>query len=91
MSKGQDLVDFAVTSASFAELALRVNFIITVMKEDVSDKLDLFLEQVLQSCACAAMIMNAKKHLQKSPQIPTSYRYYIIYPISRMSPDRIRW
>ena len=51
MSKGQDLVDFAVTSASNAELALRVNFIVMVIKEDVWEKLDSFLKQVLQSCA----------------------------------------
>jgi hypothetical protein len=51
VSKRQDHVDFAVTSASFAELALRVNFIITVIKEDVCEKLGSFLKQVLQSSA----------------------------------------
>ena len=51
ISKGQDLVDFAVTSASNAELALRVNFIVMVIKEDVWEKLDSFLKQVLQSSA----------------------------------------
>ena len=51
MSKRKDLVDFAVTSASFAELALRVNFIMTVINEDVSEKLGSFLKQALQSSA----------------------------------------
>jgi hypothetical protein len=50
-SKRKDPVDFAVTSASFVELALHVNFIIMVIKEDVSEKLGSFLKQVLQSSA----------------------------------------
>ncbi len=91
MSKRKDLVDFAVTSASFAELALRVNFIITVIKEDVSENLGSFLKQVLQSSASDVTVINAKKHLQKSPQIPTSYKYYKIDPIIPMNPDPIQW
>jgi hypothetical protein len=51
MSKRQYLVDFAGISASFVELALRVNFIITVIKEDVCEKLGSVLKQVLQSSA----------------------------------------
>jgi hypothetical protein len=43
-SKRKDPVDFAVTSASFVELALRVNFIIMVIKEDVSEKLGSFVK-----------------------------------------------
>ena len=53
-SKRQDLVDFVVRSASFAELALRVNFIITVIKEDVCEELGSFLMQALQSSAMCA-------------------------------------
>jgi hypothetical protein len=51
VSKRKDLVDFVGISASCAELALLVNFIITVIKEDVSEKLSSFLKQVLQSSA----------------------------------------
>lgn len=51
VSKRKDPVDFAVTSASFVELALRVNFIITVIKEDVSENMGSFLKQVLRSSA----------------------------------------
>jgi hypothetical protein len=51
VSKRKDPVDFAVTSASFVALALRVNFIITVIKEVVSENLGSLLKQVLQSSA----------------------------------------
>lgn len=44
----QDVDDFATTSASCAELAHRVNFIITVIKEDFSKYLDLFPCQALR-------------------------------------------
>jgi hypothetical protein len=50
-SKRQDLVDFVVRSASFAEVALRVSFIITVINEDICKKLGSFLKQALQSSA----------------------------------------
>ena len=90
VSKRQDRVDFAVTSASCAELALRVNFIITVIKEYVCEKLGSFLMQALHSSAWAVMIINVNSHLQKSPQFPTSFRYYKIYPIIRINPDPIR-
>lgn len=63
MSKGQDRVDFVRTSASFVELALRVNFIIKVIKQDVSEKLGLFLKQVLRSSASGVTIINVKLHL----------------------------
>ena len=87
MSKGQDLVDFAVTSASNAELALRVNFIVMVIKEDVCEKLDSFLKQVLQSSVRDVTACNVKLQLSKTSKTSTRYRYYIIYPISHMSPD----
>jgi hypothetical protein len=73
-SKRQDLVDFVVRSASFAELALHVNFIITVINEDICEKLGSFLLQALQSSAMCATRGGVKMHLQKSPQFPTSYR-----------------
>jgi hypothetical protein len=86
----QDVADFAATSASCAELAHRVNFIITVIKEDVSEKLVSFLKQVIQSSAMCATRRGAKMHLLKGPLRPTSSRYYEIYPIIPMSPDPIR-
>jgi hypothetical protein len=43
----QDVDDFAATSASFAGLAHRVNFIITVIKEDFYEYLSSFLYQAL--------------------------------------------
>jgi hypothetical protein len=90
LSKGQDPVNFAGTSASFAELALHVNFIIAVIKEDISEKLGSFLNQVLRSSAWAVMIMHAKMPLQISPLIPISYRYHAIYPIVPVNLDPIR-
>jgi hypothetical protein len=91
MSKRKDLVDFAVTSASFAELALRVNFIITVIKEDVFEKLGSFLMQVLQSSASDVTVIDAKSQRLIRPKKSTTYRYYKIYPIIPMNPDSIRW
>ena len=90
MSRGQDRVDFAVRSASFVELALRVNFIITVIKEDVSEKLGSFLKQVLQSSASDVTVINAKSQRLVRPKKSTSYRYYEIYPIIHMNPNPIR-
>ena len=90
-SKRKDLIDFAVRSASFVELALRVNFIITVIKEDVSEKLGSFLKQVLQSSAMCVTKGGVKMRLHKDPLRPTSYRYYEIYPIILVNPDPIRW
>src|SRR5690349_16596609 len=89
-SKGQDLVDFVATSASFVELALRVNFIITVRKEDVSEKLGLFREQVLQSSVRDVTACNAKLQLMKTSQTSTSCRYYEISCFICISLDPIR-
>ena len=90
MSKRKDPVDFAVTSASNAELALRVNFIVPVIKEDVWEKLDSFLKQVLQSSVRDATACLVKLYLNKTSQTSTSYRYYEMYPIMFISPDPIR-
>jgi hypothetical protein len=88
--KRQDLVDFVVRSASFAELALRVNFIITVINEDISEKLGSFLMQALQSSASDATVINTKSQRLIRPKKSTSFRYYKIYPIIHMNPDPIR-
>jgi hypothetical protein len=89
-SKRQDLVDFVVRSASFAELALHVNFIITVINEDICEKLGSFLKQALQSSASDATVINTKSQRLIRPKKSTSFRYYKIYPIIHMNPDPIR-
>jgi hypothetical protein len=89
-SKRQDLVDFVVRSASFAELALHVNFIITVINEDICEKLGSFLKQALQSSASDATVINTKSQRLIRPKKSSSFRYYKIYPIIPMNPDPIR-
>lgn len=91
MSKRRDPGDFAVTSASFVALALHVNFIITVIKEDVCEKLGSFLMQVLQSSASDVTVINAKLQHLIRPKKSTTYRYYNIYPIIPVNLDLIRW
>ena len=86
----QDVADFAATSASCAELAHRVNFIIAVIKEDFREYMSSFLYQALLWSASDVMISNAKMQLIKTPTKSINHRYYEIYPIIPMSPDPIR-